>query len=299
MEQSTEHGPMYDEEWGVDLSEVLRDGGGTDQAGTDTAEPAETAEADAPAETGTEDLPEQAQEVPGQSPGEPSGSDVFTLKHMGTEMQVDRQRATELAQMGLDYDRVRGQRDELRRQADELRQYQNDNRELVDFFQDLAKSSGMNPQQLMDEVRVNQYVQQFNVSKETARERVAREKAERKLQAREAGLPQALSPAEEKRQRMQRDIREFCREFPQVKPEEIDKTVWDGVRQGKSLKDAYQEFLFRRQGLEKDAEIQRLRSELAAQRQNRENRAKTIGSQRAGTLEDGRDKFLEAFLSDD
>lgn len=297
MEETTNN-PMYDEEWDVDLGGVLpggdtgqaapgpQDGGGTDQAapgGGPEEEPEETP--DAPeAEPGAAGTPEK--EAP---------SDLLTLKHMGSEVQVDRQRATELAQMGLDYDRVRGQRDEFRRQAEELRQYQAETSELVDFLRDLAKSSGMSPQQLMDEVRVNQYVQQDNVSKETARERVAREKAERRLQAQEAGRLHGLSPQE----RMQKDIREFYQSFPDVRPQEIDQSVWDDVRRGKPLAGAYQDFLYRKASREKDQEIQRLRSELSARNQNRDNRARTIGSQRTGALENGRDPFLEAFLSDD
>ena len=98
---------------------------------------------------------------------------------------------------------------------------------------------------------------------------------------------------------MNKDIREFFQAFPNVKPDEIDKSVWDGVNQGKSLKDSYQDYLHRKQDAEKDAEIQRLKSELEAQKKNQENRAKTIGSQKSGSQEDAKDKFLEAFMSDD
>lgn len=301
MSETMEHGPMYDPEWDVDLSDFLSDDGGADQATNEAEEPTETQEQPEVVETTPETQQEAEQEHPSaeSKPEEPANSDVFDLKHMGTTTQVDRQRVTELAQMGLDYDRVKGQRDEFRKQADELRQYKDENAELVDFIRDLAKQSGMSAEQLMDEIRVNQYVQRNNVSQEVARERVAREKAERRLQQQEARQAPKLTPEQEKKERMNKDIREFFQAFPNVKPDEIDKSVWDGVNQGKSLKDSYQEYLHRKQEAEKDAEIQRLRAELEAQKKNQENRAKTIGSQKAGSQEDAKDKFLEAFMSDD
>ena len=301
MSEPMEHGPMYDPEWDVDLSDFLSDEGGADQTTNEAAEQPETQEQPEVVETTPEAQQETKQEEPSAEakPEEPANSDVFDLKHMGNTTQVDRQRVTELAQMGLDYDRVKGQRDEFRRQADELRQYKTENAELVDFIRDLAKQSGMSAEQLMDEIRVNQYVQRNNVSQEVARERVAREKAERRLQQQEAQKAPKLTPEQEKKERMNKDIREFFQAFPNVKPDEIDKSVWDGVNQGKSLKDSYQDYLHRKQDAEKDAEIQRLKSEPEAQKKNQENRAKTIGSQKSGSQEDAKDKFLEAFMSDD
>ena len=303
MQETTEHGPMYDEEWGVDLSDVLGDGGGEDQTASGTEDVAASTEEPKAEESAVEAQQDAEQEEPNKEAAqeEPANSDVFTLKHMGSEVQLDlkreedRKRGSELMQMGMDYGRVKGQRDEFRKQVDELRQYQTENAELVDFIKDLARQSGISAEQLIDEIRVNQYAKRNNVSQELDRERVAREKLERKLQAQEAKKPQKLTPEEAEKQRRDKDIREFFQAFPNVKPNEIDKSVWDGVQSGKSLKEAYQDFLYRQE----KAENERLRAQLEAQRKNTENREKTIGSQKAGSQEDGKDKFLEAFLSDD
>lgn len=301
MSEPMEHGPMYDEEWDVDLNEFLDDGGGGDQTEAGGEEQAEIENGPAEAEAKPETQQETAQEEPGAQvkQEEPANSDVFDLKHMGTTTQVDRQRVTELAQMGLDYDRVKGQRDELRRQAEELRKYQSENSELVDFIRDLAKQSDMSAEQLMDEIRINQCMKQNNISQEVARERVAREKAERRLRQQESSKAPQLSREEAQKQRMNQEIREFFQEFPNVKPDEIDKSVWNAVGQGKPLKDAYRDHLHQKQKTELEAEIQHLKTELEAQKKNQENRSKSIGSQEAGTTEGGKDKFLEAFLSDD
>lgn len=299
-EMNTTNSPYMDEEWGVDLSDIMGESvesNQTDDREADTTETAEEA-ADAQSELESEDSEpkESEQEEAKQDSADP---DTFTFKHLRETVTLNRKQVEDLLPKGYDYDRVRVQRDELQKQADELRQYKDENAELVDFIRDLAKQSGMSAEQLMDEIRVNQYVQRNNVSQEVARERVAREKAERRLQQQEAQKAPKLTPEQEKKERMNKDIREFFQAFPNVKPDEIDKSVWDGVNQGKSLKDSYQEYLHRKQEAEKDAEIQRLRAELEAQKKNQENRAKTIGSQKAGSQEDAKDKFLEAFMSDD
>ena len=302
MNEIAEHGPMYDEEWDVDLSDVLSDDGGTDQTTNEAAEQSETKEETATEESGPDAQQKSEQEEPSveDKPEEPANSDVFDLKHMGTTTQVDRQRVTELAQMGLDYDRVKGQRDEFRKQADELRQYQAENAELVDFIRDLAKQSGMNTEQLMDEIRVNQYVQRNKMTQEVARERVAREKAERRLQAQESDRKQqTVSEEDRRKQKINADIREFFQKYPGVNPKSIDKSVFEEAGKGKSLVSAYEAFQSRKERETLEAENKRLREQLEAQQKNQENRAKSIGSQKAGTREDARDAFLDIFLSDD
>ena len=106
MSETMEHGPMYDPEWDVDLSDVFSDDGGADQTTNEAAEQPETQEQPEVVETTPEAQQEAEQEQPSaeEKPEEPANSDVFDLKHMGTTTQVDRQRVTELAQMGLDYD---------------------------------------------------------------------------------------------------------------------------------------------------------------------------------------------------
>ena len=104
-----------------------------------------------------------------------------------------------------------------------------------------------------------------------------------------AGL---LSP--EAKARRDADIREFLREFPEVRPSEIEPEVWEAVRQGKSLVSA-----FRSRKEEKlQEENRQLRARLQAEDANARNREKSIGTQRTSGRDTGRDAFLEALLSD-
>ena len=58
----------------------------------------------------------------------------------------------------------------------------------------------------------------------------------------------------------------------------IPAEVWDEVRRGVSLTDAYSAHLSRREAAERDAELSRLRSELERERRERENARRSAGS---------------------
>ena len=58
----------------------------------------------------------------------------------------------------------------------------------------------------------------------------------------------------------------------------IPAEVWDEVRRGASLTDAYAEHLRRREAAEKETELEKLRSELDRERRDRENARRSAGS---------------------
>lgn len=286
---------MYDEEFGVDLSDVFGEEGGADQ--TDDIPENDDTPAEEPEQVETAEEPaQQEDDQTQQEQPEQTSTEEFLLKHMDQTFTVDRQKVTELAQKGLDYERIRQQREEFKQQRDELEKFRSENADMVEFINELSRESGMTTEQLIDELRANQYVRKQGISQDVARERVAREKAERRLQARERQdqKKQQTPPVDPEKQRRQEDIRAFFQRFPGVDPKTIDKSVWQGVSSGKSLVDSYQDW----QNAQKDAEIQRLKAQIEADRKNQENRSKSIGSQRSGSQEDSRDKFLDALLSD-
>jgi hypothetical protein len=74
--------------------------------------------------------------------------------------------------------------------------------------------------------------------------------------------------------RREYDISEFCEEYRDVDPREIPQEVWANVSAGMSLLNAYQGY-----------ENRRLKAEIAAERKQSENRARTTGSrQSAGSI---------------
>lgn len=104
-----------------------------------------------------------------------------------------------------------------------------------------------------------------------------------------------LGGSDDARARMQADIREFLREFPDVKPSDIGEEVWREVRNGRTLVSA-----FRGQREQRLAEENRqLRNQLEINSRNERNRQRSTGTQRTSGRDSGRDAFLEALLGGD
>ena len=98
--------------------------------------------------------------------------------------------------------------------------------------------------------------------------------------SRGAGGTGELSPEERRR----RDCESFVKSFPEAASRlrrdrgAIPEEVWEEVRRGVSLTDAYAAHLTRREAAERDAELSRLRSELERERRERENARRSAGS---------------------
>lgn len=299
--------PLVDGEFEVDLSDILLDDDDSDYHSEE-----ESVQADAPA--GSTDKEEEAAENKKEATGGDStetsehseqqkqaNPDVFVLKLNHETKEVSREEALALAQQGLDYERVRNQRDEFDRQRKELQKFRDANADVVDFLKELADDTGMTPEQVMDEIRSNQYVRK-GMSQEAAKERVAREKAERRLNAatqHRRQQEQEKQAADDERRRRDEDIQAFFQSFPGVEPKDIPQEVWAAVTQGQRLVSAYREWKTSRDIAEAKAENQRLKAELEAAKKNNQNRQKTVGTQKTVGAEQTRDAFLDALLAND
>lgn len=104
--------------------------------------------------------------------------------------------------------------------------------------------------------------------------------ASRELEALRAGESFDPDPAERRR----RDCESFVKTFPEAADRlrrdknAIPAEVWDEVRRGASLTDAYAEHLRRSEAEKRESELTRLRSELERERRDRENARRSAGS---------------------
>lgn len=104
--------------------------------------------------------------------------------------------------------------------------------------------------------------------------------ASRELESLRAGGTGELSPEERRRS----DCEGFVKAFPEAAERlrrdrnAIPAEVWEEVRRGASLTDAYAEHLRRREAAEKDTELEKLRAELDRERRDRENARRSAGS---------------------
>lgn len=283
---------FMDEEFGVDLSDLVSDDDGN-QTDEETSE--ETAEESEPAEESEEQTEEteQPEEEPAQEPkAEPE--ELFDLKFNKEIRKVNRQEVTELAQKGLNHDRILEQRDHLQQENAELLKFKQENEAIIGLLDAAAQKSGTDRNTFLQSVRENAYVSQ-GLSRDAAHERVLREDAEQRLSRKEQLEAAKDKGQQEQEQARQQDIERFLKLYKDVDPNTIPKEVWDDVRNGETLVSAYGRYE-NRQLAESNRKLQ---ESINALKQNEKNKQKSIGSAKTEGKETAKDPFLEYLFSDD
>lgn len=283
---------FMDEEFGVDLSDLVSDDDGNQ---TDEEISEETAEESEPAEEPEEQTEEtkQPEEEPTQEPkAEPE--ELFDLKFNKEIRKVNRQEVTELAQKGLNHDRILEQRDHLQQENAELLKFKQENEAIIGLLDAAAQKSGTDRNTFLQSVRENAYVSQ-GLSRDAAHERVLREDAEQRLSRTEKADAEKQQAQQGQELARQQDIERFLKLYKDVDPNTIPKEVWDDVRNGETLVSAYGRYE-NRQLAESNRKLQ---ESINALKQNEKNKQKSIGSAKTEGKETAKDPFLEYLFSDD
>lgn len=281
---------FMDEEFGVDLSDIV-----SEDDGNQTEE--ETSEEVAEANEEEQEPSEEPEEPAGQPEAEPTKEqkeeELFDLKFNKEIRKVNRQEVTELAQKGLNHDRILEQRDHLQQENAELLKFKQDNEAIIGLLDAAAQKSGTDRNTFLQSVRENAYVSQ-GLSRDAAHERVLREDAEQRLSRTEQLEAAKNKGQQEQELARQQDIERFLKVYKDVDPGQIPKEVWDDVRGGETLVSAYGRYE-NRQLAESNRKLQ---ESLNALKQNEKNKQKSIGSAKTEGKET-RDPFLEYLFSDD
>lgn len=280
-----------DDNYDVDLSEyetLTEDDGGGNQT-----EPTETEEALQEQES-TQGEDEQAHEdtAADEQPG--TEEPMFDLKYNKETKQYTRQQVTELAQKGLNYDHVTEQRDRLQQENADLAKFRDENSAILDTLRAAAEASGKSVPEYLTSIRTNLLVAQ-GISPETARERILREDAEQRLHSQQKAEEAKANSKHDAEQRQKDDIARFQKKYKDVDPKTIPQEVWEAVRGGELLTDAYGDY----QRRELERQLREANEKLAIRAKNESNRQKSLGSLQSTKQETGKDPFLEGFLSDD
>lgn len=280
-----------DDNYDVDLSEyetLTEDDGDGNQT-----EPTETEETSQEQES-TQGEDEQAHEdtAADEQPG--TEEPMFDLKYNKETKQYTRQQVTELAQKGLNYDHVTEQRDRLQQENADLAKFRDENSAILDTLRAAAEASGKSVPEYLTSIRTNLLVAQ-GISPETARERILREDAEQRLHSQQKAEEAAASSKRDAEQRQKDDIDRFQKKYKDVDPKTIPQEVWEAVRGGELLTDAYGDY----QRRELERQLREANEKLAIRAKNESNRQKSLGSLQSTKQETGKDPFLEGFLSDD
>jgi len=223
----------------------------------ESEEPEEVAEEEAEVEETEEPAVEEKTE-----------DQLFTLKHLGETKDYSKEETITLAQKGLDYDRIRQERDTLKAEKEETA-------DRLKFLEDLAERSGQSVDDLMVSVMAKIVYDEetkkgYTITEEQARYRVESEmKAKKRESKKQEEVKEEVDPLEQKRQD---SFTRFQEEYPDVKPDDIPKEVWrefgDGSKRDLSV--IYAKYLNKQ-----------LAEKAEAAEKEKENRKRSTGSRRS------------------
>lgn len=245
-----------------------------EEGSTDTDQNTEIATP--PAEARNDTAPEGAEKEP----------ELFELNYLGNVEKHTREEMIALAQMGKDRDRILQQRDAAQ-------QFRTQHEPLISDLSRLAKQFNMEPADLLISMEKNVLRQQGKTDAE-AEAIVRANRSERQLQAFQTKEQTAQQQMEAVRQRQQRDVDEFVQKYPNMDYKTIPAEVWQDVRKGETLVNAYGKYEMQ----QLRAENQRLQNQLAAKAQNEKNKENSLGSMRSGSQTQKTDPFLDELFRD-
>jgi hypothetical protein len=235
-----------------------------------------------PTETTETVEPTEEVESTEQSTEQPEQTPFLKVKYNKEEMELDEERARELAQKGLNYDKT----------LERLQALESDPR--LAFIEQLASQHNMTPQEYIEAVkqqqeqeRINQLVEQ-GISEEIAQELLENRKFREQFDA------EKKAKAEEEKKNA--DYNEFFDYYREANGRDfvpnqdtIPQSVWDATEKGVPLKFAYMMH-----------ENSQLRNQLTTLKQNESNAKKApVGSVTAhgGNQIESEDDFLAGFNS--
>lgn len=197
----------------------------------------------------------------------------WKLKHNGEEVDADEAKMVELAQKGLDYDRVRGERDSFKNEHPKYAEYET-------FLNELAKNAGTDVPGLMENVRASMLMQKA----EAEGKPISQEAAVQQLRQQEQAAKAESEAADAAKK--QANLKAFMEAYPGVKAEDVPlKVLQEGFERG-DLAGAYARW-----------ENRQLKDELETLKQNQKNKERSTGSRRSAGAATPKDDFDEAWDS--
>lgn len=241
--------------------EVTEDAAGGAEEQPDEEESAEEDTEDGSAEDGAEATP-ATQET------------SFTIRVNKEDRVVNREEMFSLAQKGADYDRVKGQVAERDKTISELTAQIEGNRDNLEMLTMISESVGRPIPELLEQMHLSLRMRNGETEAE-AKANIRAIKAERQVSAAKAAQQKQAEKPDGKA-RAEKEVADFHNRFPGVElTEDLCNELTEDVRKGMTIADAYQ----KRELARKDAEIAELKKQMAADKQNKKNKAKAVGSQ--------------------
>lgn len=241
----------------------------------ESEEAEETEEADQP----TEETEQKESETEQEQQKEEPKAEVFTLKHFGETKEYTKEEAVALAQKGLDYDRIRTERDALKADAPKYKDY-----EL--FLTEIATDAGVTVDKLIEDIRARALVERESkagrpLTETAAREQIQKERAAR-LKAPEPESkpePEAVPEVDQRQERKKAELQKFAIAHPDVKGTDIPQDVWQEYRDSDST---FEDIYMRRVLYPKlQKQMEELQKQTAEKKQKEENSKRSTGSRKS------------------
>ena len=236
------------------VSEEADEPNDSDSAEDDSGDADQPAEESEPEAEGKEQAKTEPADVSENEEKAEDADQYLELKHLDEVRKVNKEQAKELAQKGLDYDRVRSERDTMKSDYQTLKSYEAFLNELKGDFPSIEA--------LMNDTRARLLSDKEGISYADAMAKVQNAK------------PATQKAAPNKATEGNDAVQKFVEKYPHVKAEEIPQSVWDEVRETGDLVSAYGKY----ENSKKDDEIASLRKEIEVLKQNSKNERRSAGS---------------------
>lgn len=268
-EPETDSTSAMEDDWDdIDLSDVVDDeNDGAEQEETPDETEAEPSEADQQTEEPGEAQQEEAPAAEEQAAEEPA-EQTFDLKFLGETKTVSKDEVITLAQKGLNYDKILGERDVAKQEVSRLQEYEA-------FLKELAAMDGSTIEDLMDSTRADLLAKKEGIDRSVALQRVKLDRREKAVDAKQAKANAEQQAKEEAEKKQRDDLLRFVQAYPEVKAQDIPKEVWEKVRDGLPLVTAYS--IYENKRLREEVKSWKDKAETAEQ--NYKNQQRSTGSQ--------------------
>ena len=232
---------------------------------------------------GSEEANQSLEDETSESDGD--DTPFLKIKYNKQEMNISRKDAITLAQKGMNYDNLQGKFDQLNSRLEKLAKA---NGLTIDSFLENIES-------VQDRLELDQELEQLKQQFPNVEESVLEELADSRISKRKAESLRTAEAQEQQREESQRNeigrqIDIFQKRYPDLEVQKLDPQVYDLMKQGYTLLEAYESV-----EADKRAAAEKARqSQEKISRKNESNRAKSLGNTSSiGSVD--KDPFLSGF----
>lgn len=286
-------GEFFDSAFNVDLSDLVSDEPSdqenTEQESSEETDQEQSSENNSDSESQTESS-ESNQESGGQNHDqETDHENSDPVETESSKNQEEQRRMSELMQKAQSYD-------VMQRQYMDLLPYRQKYELLYNRLSETAKENNMDVDSLIDSFQIAQY-RKSGATESEAKTMLENAKLKYQLQQQEVQKNRENSQRNEIQEKAKRDLQQFMDIYGNRKDIDFHKLPKEVLEQAQktSLVDAFSRYEAKR--LQKENE--ELKRKLEAAQKNKENKHKSPGSVSSSESAQAKDKFLDAFMSDD